>query len=249
MGAKKAGRPEYSIVVPAYREAVVIEDSLRRLQTYLKGTDLLDITEVIVVTADSSDETAAIVRRQASLFPNFQFIQPGPKVGKGRDVRLGVLAAQARYILFTDADLATPEHHIAGAFRQLKDGADLVVGVRNLKQTHTALRAAVSGLANQLVRVLRLSDINDTQCGFKGFRRDAANLIFKRTTIRGWGFDVEVLAIARLHGLKVKTIKIYDWHDPKLDQGLVGEPIWAASYRTFKEVLQIYMRVRAGRYK
>lgn len=238
----------FSIVVPAYMEQLVIGGSLDRLATYLRGSNLLEITEVIVVTADSTDKTADIVRKKANKFLHFQFIEPGPKVGKGRDVRMGIEAARGEYVLFTDADLATPEHHIMPMFTKLQQGSDVVIGVRKIHKTHTGLRALVSIFSNWLVRLLLLRGIPDSQCGFKGFTKSSAKKIFSRSVIDGWGFDMEVLAIARVQKMNVSLMPIYDWHDPKVDQGLVGESTVSASIKTFKELLLIRKLRKKGKY-
>lgn len=238
----------YSIVVPAFEEEAVIGWTLDRLAIYLLSCDALEVTEVIVVTADSKDDTAKIVKDRKSHFDHFQFIQPGPKLGKGRDVQAGIMAARGEYILFTDADLATPEWHIMPAFNALEEGSDIVIGVRNLRTIHHGYRVLISLGANILTRILALPSIPDTQCGFKGFTRQAAHDIFEKQTIMGWGFDIEVLVIARKLKLKLKKMPIRDWHDPKIDNGLVGESSWRASVQTLKELLQIRKNRKQGIY-
>ncbi len=238
----------YSIIVPALEEEAVIGWTLDRLAIYLLSCDALEETEVIVVTADSKDNTAKIVKDRKSHFDHFQFIEPGPKVGKGRDVQAGIMAARGDYILFTDADLATPEWHIMPAFKVLEEGSDIVIGVRNLRTIHHGYRVLISLGANLLTRLMVLPSVPDTQCGFKAFTKQSAHDIFEKLTVMGWGFDIEVLVIARKLKLKLKKMPIRDWHDPKIDNGLVGESSWKASVRTLKELIQIRKNRKQGIY-
>ena len=238
----------YSIIVPALEEEAVIGWTLDRLAIYLLSCDALEETEVIVVTADSKDNTAKIVKDRKSHFDHFQFIEPGPKVGKGRDVQAGIMAARGDYILFTDADLATPEWHIMPAFKVLEEGSDIVIGVRNLRTIHHGYRVLISLGANLLTRLMVLPSVPDTQCGFKAFTKQSAHDIFEKLTVMGWGFDIEVLVIARKLKLQLKKMPIRDWHDPKIDNGLVGESSWKASVRTLKELIQIRKNRKQGIY-
>lgn len=242
--------PKYSIIIPAYEEATLIVSTLTAVQRYLKEEKLLDETEVVVVAAKGKDSTAQLARSQAKNFRHFQLIEPGPKVGKGRDVKAGIEAARGDFLLFTDADLATPEHHIKPAFEVLADGqADIVIGVRDLWSIHKDLyRKLVSVIANWLVRTL-LPTVPDSQCGFKGFSKEAAEKIFTKLTIVGWGFDIELLVIAKAKKLSIKKLKIKDWHDPKLEAGLVGEATSSAVMSTLKELLAIWKNRLKGAYR
>jgi len=241
---------KYSVIIPAYREESIIGSSLVRLAAYLEDQQMLKDTEVIVVAADGGDKTAEIARDKAHYFATLRLVEPGPKVGKGRDVHEGVKVSTGDFILFTDADLATPEYYIGPAFQKLHDGVDVVIGVRELRAIHKGFkRTAVSLLTNILTRIVLLPNIPDTQCGFKAFTRDAALTIFKRQTINGWGFDMEIIKIAKIHKLKIFKMRIPDWHDPKIDQGLVGESSISAAWHTFKELLTIRVNSWKGRYE
>jgi dolichyl-phosphate beta-glucosyltransferase len=176
-------------------------------------------------------------------------IQPGSPVGKGRDVLVGMKAATGKKIIFMDADLATPLHHIKELTEKL-DIADLVIGSRKFSATHSGFRRVASSILNKFTRLLiGLHGIRDTQCGFKGFTASSADLIFNRQTILGWGFDIEILLIAKIHKLKILQIPIPDWKDPKGDLGLAGESTLSASFRTLREVLKIKINKVRGCYK
>jgi dolichyl-phosphate beta-glucosyltransferase len=243
---------KYSIVVPAYQEAAVIKDSLILLsQTLKSGQDIWNITEVLVVTADSSDGTAKIAKSQAKLFKQFQLIEPGKKVGKGRDVRAGVLAAIGEYIIFTDADMATPPKYIFKALSLLEAGTDVVIGIRPLAVVHkTFMRKARSVVSNILIQILAVPGVSDTQCGFKGFTTTAAKKLFEPLETMAWGFDIEILARARSAGYKIEKILIKDWYDPKIGKmSLAGESDLHANLNTLKELIGISFKIIKGEYK
>jgi dolichyl-phosphate beta-glucosyltransferase len=236
---------KYSIIIPAYKEAKIIESSLNKLAAFLNESNLMSQTEVIVVSADSTDNTADLAEALASKFNKITVIKPGAKVGKGRDVRIGVLAAKGEYVLFTDADLATPVHHIPETWAKLDAGADVVTGVRDLKQIHHGYRVPLSIGANWLTRLMVLPGVPDSQCGYKAFTREAAEICFKDLETMGWGFDFEVLVRARQAKLNIVQQPIPDWSDPKLDEGLAGESGITATINTFKELWRV--RTRLGR--
>lgn len=238
---KASTRPRFSLVIPAFEEAALITQTLTRLHAYLLETGLLSQTEVVVVVAEGRDNTQKLVEAQAFRFPFFHLALPGRKVGKGRDVRAGVLAARGDFIVFTDADLATPLQHIQSAFAWLETGsADVVVGTRNLWRVHkTVGRRLLSGGANLLIRLTLLPGIQDSQCGFKGFTQKAARELFTNMETVGWGFDLELLSLAREKKLRTQSLDIPDWSDPKLSAGLVGESAWKASWATLGELWHI----------
>lgn len=234
-----------SIVVPAFREALYIAHTLDALVEVLG--DRLATTEVVVVTADGPDDTAAITRRCLERFPHHVQLHPGAKVGKGRDVRAGMLHARGEFVMFMDADLATPLRHLDPMLDALQHH-DVVIGYRDLEKIHTdAVRTASSRVANMLVRALLLPGILDSQCGFKGFRSEVVTALFEPLATMAWGFDIEVLVRARRLGYSIHQLPIADWHDPKGDEGLAGEIQWAARARTLWELISI--RRRFGRPK
>ena len=240
-----------SIIVPAYKEEKFIADTLQRLHDYLRSQDLLNTTEVVVVTADASDETQAITASKIRIFPHHQHIQPGPRVGKGRDVKAGLRAARGELTLFMDADLATPLHHIAPAFKALNAHGGMVIGVRHIDTMHkTFIRKLSSRLSNTIIRAFIGWNISDSQCGFKGFDRHTLTTILQRSQIVGWGFDFEFIKIARLHKLPITFLPIDDWHDPKPEgTGLSGDSQLTAMQQTLSELMQVKKRQIKGDYK
>lgn len=241
---------KYSIIIPAYAEEAFIGNTLKSLQKYLKKQNLYENTEVIVVTADAKDKTQKIVADSASLFAHFNQIQPGPKVGKGRDVRAGLEKAAGEYVLFMDADMATPLKHIAEAFKVLEAKGGIVIAQRNLTSMHkTVLRRLSSVLSNTFIKLIVGFDIHDSQCGFKAFTKDALSIILPRMTLTGWSFDVEMIKIAKIHGLNVSKILAPDWEDPKgADEGLAGEHVISAMSSSLRETITLQIRSWQNKY-
>ncbi len=243
-------RPDLSIVIGAYQEAKFITATLEQLATHLRQHDLGRV-EVIVVTADSPDGTAKLARAQAHRFESFQLLEPGERVGKGRDIRLGMMTATGRYRLFMDADLATPLHYLDNIQQLMTQNVAVAVAVRDLDQIHHDwLRRFTSGLGNLLARVVLVPGIRDTQCGFKLFKASAAEAIFGRQMILGWGFDMEILALARYLGYPITAFAVPDWRDPKaLGDGLTGDSTAGAAWQSFKDLWRVRLRLMLGRYR
>ena len=240
---------DLSIIIPAYMEAARISDSLDQLAAFLETRDYGEV-EVVVVIADSPDGTSKLAADKAGLFKNFRIIDSGPKLGKGRDVRVGIFEAKGACRVFMDADLATPLVHLDDVVRLAGEGAKVGIAVRNLSSIHKEfVRKFVSTVGNVLAQLILLPGIKDTQCGFKFFEAKAAEEIFGRLTILGWGFDLEVLAIARRLGYGIAIIKAPDWTDPKAsDEGFVGDSAMGAAMQVFRDLFTVRWNLIRGRY-
>jgi dolichyl-phosphate beta-glucosyltransferase len=239
---------DLSIIIPAYQEAEVIESTLDTLADYLKNHNMGTV-EVVVVVADSPDGTSALARSKAKHFTSLRVIEAGTRVGKGRDVRIGIYEATGRYKLFMDADLATPIHHLDDAARVMAGGASVGIAVRDLLIIHDSLsRKFMSKGANLAAQILAVPGIKDTQCGFKLFETEAAEAIFSRQTMLKWSFDMEILAIARQLGYKIETFDAPDWHDPK-EVGLVGDSQLQIVLKGFMDPFRIRLNIWQGRYR
>ncbi len=240
---------ELSIVIPAYQEAATLALNLQRLAQWLR-THAYGQVEVIVVAADSPDGTVALAASCAPLFSNFRVIRAGRRVGKGRDVRLGMLEARGRYRLFMDADLATPLRHLDDVASLMQRGGQVGIAVRDLFGIHKDLtRKLISKFSNLIIQLVVLPGIKDTQCGFKVFEATAAEEIFSRQTIMTWSFDVEILAIARHLGYKIETFETPDWHDPKAETaGLVGDSPFKVALTEALDPLKVRWGLISGRY-
>jgi dolichyl-phosphate beta-glucosyltransferase len=241
---------DLSIIIPAYMEATGIATDLDKLAAFLKTREYGEV-EVLVVIADSADGTAKIAESRSSSFQHFRIIHAGPRVGKGRDVRLGMYEAVGRYRLFMDADLATPLEHLDQVHAAIERGDKIIIAVRDLWRIHKGLlRKAMSKFGNLFIQVLILPGIKDTQCGFKAFEASVAEDIFSRQTMLGWSFDAEVLKIGRLRHYKITTFEASDWKDPKTaSMGLVGDSALHAAVQTLLDTIKIRLNVWSGAYR
>ena len=229
---------DFSIIIPAYNEARRIGVTLATLSDHLRahGQDL-GAVEVLVVAARGHDRTAELAQAQANAFDQFEVIDAGEPAGKGRDVRLGMQAARGRYRLFMDADLATPLHHLETVAKLTREDVDVIIGVRDLEKSHHGLRKVISNFGNLLVRRLLRLGIRDTQCGFKAFRGPVADDLFAHQRVVGWGFDIEVLALATQRGYSISTIAIDDWQD--VAGGTFTNVAVTGALSTFRDLLRV----------
>lgn len=239
-------QPDLSIIIPAYNEATRIGATLEKLADYLKDHPHGKV-EVIVVVARSRDKTLEIARSKAKLFRSLQALDAGEHAGKGRDVRLAMLEAKGRYRMFMDADLATPLHHLEVVQDYIDKKTDVIIGTRNLQVSHQGLRKFISSFGNFLVRFLLRLKVSDTQCGFKAFRAQVAEDVFSHQTIMGWGFDMEVLAIAVKRGYSLQTIPIDDWKD--VAGGTFKNVAVTGALSTFTDLLKIKWQLMTGKYR
>lgn len=203
---------DLSVIVPAYNEAGRIEKTLERLQSYLALSALS--YEILVVNDGSKDGTPDVVRRWARGVPQLKVIDRGANRGKGFTVREGMLKASGKIRLFTDADNSTDIAHFDLMKPLFDQGYDVVIASRNELDVSGAEQAvsqvwykrAVGRLGNRIVQLVAVPGIWDTQCGFKAFRAEAAERIFSRATVERWGFDIEILALARALHYKIGMI-------------------------------------------
>jgi glycosyltransferase involved in cell wall biosynthesis len=210
--------PRLSIVIPAYNECMRIEGTLARV---LECVDARHWdAEILVVDDGSSDETVAIVQRWMSRHPRLHLVKNPGNRGKGYSVRNGLLQSAGDIVMFTDADLSAPIEEAERLFDAIDAGADVAIGSRWLdkqKQTvHQPIYRRFFGRCFNWVtrRVIGLP-FKDTQCGFKAFRRDAAQTIFRLQTIERWGFDPEILFIARKLKYNIVEVPVTWGHDER----------------------------------
>ncbi len=241
---------DLSIVIPAYREAKRIGKTMDKLADFInkdKTIKKLNV-ELIVVSADSDDKTHEIINKRASNFKNFKFIPAGKQVGKGRDVKLGMQKAQGDVAIFMDADLATPLKYITQFYNLYLSGYDVIVATRNLKKHHPELlRRSLSIAGNILYRVIGGVWIEDSQCGFKMFSRKASRVCFSKLTTTGWGFDMEVLTIAKVNHFKIKPVRVNDW--VSVPGGSFASGAIKSSLASLKDLSLIFARRLNGKYR
>jgi glycosyltransferase involved in cell wall biosynthesis len=210
--------PRLSIVIPAYNESARIEATLARV---LDCVDTLHWdAEILLVDDGSTDDTISIIQRWMALHPRLHLIKNPGNRGKGYSVRNGLLQSAGDIVMFTDADLSAPMEEASRLFEAIDAGADVAIGSRWLdkqKQTiHQPIYRRFFGRCFNWVtrRVIGLP-FKDTQCGFKAFRRDAAQTIFRLQTIERWGFDPEILFIARKLKYKIVEVPVTWGHDER----------------------------------
>lgn len=205
-----------SIVIPAYNEEDRIGASLDSILEFASGQS--SATEVVVVNDGSTDLTGEIVMSRQEAYRRagirLRMFTNVPNRGKGYSVKRGVTESQGHIVLFTDADLSSPITEAPKLIRPLKDDeADLVFGSRALDRKLIAVRQPLARdfggrVFNLLMRIITGLPFKDTQCGFKAFRRDLALPAVKLQRIEGFGFDPELLYIARKHGLRLREVPV-----------------------------------------
>lgn len=241
---------DLSIVIPALNEELRIGASLDELAGFLKRNATMKrlSCEVLVVSANGLDKTHEVALKHGKKIPNFRLLRPGKKIGKGRDVKYGMLRTKGKYAVFMDADLATPLEHISEFYLTAQEGYEVIIATRDLKKHHSnLLRRCLSMTGNLAYRLLGGVWIEDTQCGFKMFSKKAARLCFGKQTIYRWGFDMEILTIAKTNRLKAKYIRINDWED-KPGGTFVSGQITQHALETLAELLHIAKNRFLGKY-
>jgi dolichyl-phosphate beta-glucosyltransferase len=198
-----------SIVIPAYNEADRLPTTLRDLGEFLRQQAYG--AEIVVVDDGSRDTTAAVVQAAAHADSRIHLIASTHR-GKGAAVRQGMLAARADVRVMCDADLSMPPTEVPKLLAALAQGADVALATREgagARRIAEPFHRHLMGRAfNLLVRALAVPDLQDTQCGFKAFTASAARTLFGQATVDGFGFDVEVLYLARKYGLRLQEIPI-----------------------------------------
>ena len=239
--------PAYSIVIPAYNESERLPATLDRILVHIQESGWS--AEIVVVDDGSSDDTVAIVQSYAQKYPSLRLVKNPGNRGKGYSVRNGMLHTTGEVMLFSDADLSSPIGETNKLFAALAEGADVAIGSRWLRtelQTqrqplHRQLFGRIFNLALRLILSLRF---HDTQCGFKAFTRPAAQAIFPLQQIERWGFDPEILFLARKFGFKVAEVPVKWAHS----EGTRLHPL-RDGIRMFFELLKIRWYSMNGKYE
>jgi dolichyl-phosphate beta-glucosyltransferase len=211
-----AAPPLLSIVIPAFNEATRLPESLEQVARFVASQTYP--IEVIVVDNNSSDTTSQIANEFAAEFPYARALFE-PRQGKGAAVQTGMLAGRGDYLVICDADFSMPVEEVSkfvpvdGTTYDVAIASREVAGSRRIGEPQ--YRHLMGRIFNLIVRVMAIPHIQDTQCGFKSFRREVAHEVFALQTIDGWGFDVEVLFIALKRGYRMIEIPITWYYKPQ----------------------------------
>jgi glycosyltransferase involved in cell wall biosynthesis len=210
--------PYLSIVVPAFNESARIEQTLARIMECVETRGWN--AEVLVVDDGSSDDTAEIVQRWMRRYSRLNLVKNPGNRGKGYSVRNGLLQAAGDVVMFTDADLSAPMEEAELLMDAIEQGADVAIGSRWMDRTRQTIhqplyRRFFGRCFNRLTRTVMGLPFKDTQCGFKAFRRPAAQVIFRLQRIERWGFDPEILFIARKLHFRIFEVPVTWGHDER----------------------------------
>ncbi len=237
----------YSIIIPAYNESERIADTLERILKY--SAEQKWRAEIIVVDDGSRDSTVEIVRKYGEKNPAIRLLQNPGNRGKGYSVRNGMLNAHGQILLFSDADLSSPIEEAHKLFDAISAGADVAIGSRwlntELQTRRQPMHRQLFGrIFNLLLRVVLRLRFKDTQCGFKAFTRPAADVLFPLQKIERWGFDPELLYLARHFGFKITEVPVAWAHR----EGTRISPLRDGMHM-FIETLRIRWYALTGKYR
>jgi|SRR5208283_2884964 len=235
-----------SIVIPAFNEEKRIVQTLEAIHRYFGNKSMA--REIIVVDDGSSDDTAGVVTAMKKKIPDVHLVRYSPNRGKGFAVKTGVKHSRGEYILFVDADNSTPIEEFE-KLQPLLTRHEVVIGSRYVTGSKIVIkqpkyRFLLGRLGNFLIRFFLINDVKDTQCGFKVFQHDAAQMIFSRMKVNRFGFDMEALAIARLLKYSIREVPV-DWYNSPESR---IRPLKDA-LRTFLELVYIKLNLWSGRYE
>lgn len=206
-----------SIVIPAYNEEMRISSSLMKIKKYFFNKKYK--YEIIIVDDGSTDRTVDKVNESANGIRNIKLLKNCVNRGKGYTVKRGMMVAQGRYVIFSDADLSTPLYELENLISWIKKGYDIVVASRGMKESDVKVhqpfyRESMGKVFNLLVQLIVFRGIKDTQCGFKCFKNGIIEKIFSRQRLNRFSFDVEILYIAKKMGCMVKEVPVSWFNHP-----------------------------------
>jgi len=235
--------PFLSIVIPAHNEQNRLPATLEQVFRFLKQQSFT--SEVIVVENGSTDTTYEVAQEFAKQHATLRVIQS--EKGKGAAVQRGMLEAEGDYRFMCDADLSMPVEEVVKFIPPMLQNFDIAIASREAKgavrYNEPSYRHLGGRGINFLIQTLILPGLNDTQCGFKCFRAEVAEDVFKRQTLMGWSFDIELLYIARRHGYRVVEIPIHWYHFSDSKVSALRDAM-----RMIQDIFLIHGKARRGIY-
>ncbi len=233
-----------SIVIPTYNEEKNIRKTVYKILKFLKKENY-DF-EIIIIDDNSKDKTQYELKK-IKKNKKIRILKNKKNMGKGYSVKKGILNAKKDYVLFSDADLSTPIKELKNFEKYLN--YDIVIASRALKESKISkkqpiLRIFLGKIFNLLVQIIALKGIKDTQCGFKLLKKDVAKNIFSKMTINRWGFDVEMLFLAKKNKYLIKEVPV-EWIN---DENTKLNPV-KDSMNMLMDLLKIRYNNIMGKYK
>jgi glycosyltransferase involved in cell wall biosynthesis len=236
--------PFLSIVIPAHNEEGRLPRALEQVLAFLN--DQPYSSEVVVVENGSSDGTFEVARDFAARHSTITVAREEQR-GKGNAVRRGMLEAQGQYRFICDADLSMPIEEVQKFLPPAIEGFDLAIASREapgaIRYNEPLYRHWGGRAINLVIRLLILPGLNDTQCGFKCFHADVVEELFRRQTLAGWSFDIELLYLARRKKMRIKEIPIHWYFDPDSKVSAVRDAL-----RMIGDIFRIHLNAARGRY-
>lgn len=208
---------EISVIIPAYNEEKRITPTIKSVVDYFEKSKIQDY-EIIIVLDGPKDNTLEVVTDLSYKYAGIRIIDNKVNRGKGAVVKQGILESVGEYVVFMDADNSTHINELDKILPAIQQGIEVVVGSRDMPNSKVEIRQArykeiLGDLGNYWIQILLVGGINDTQCGFKVFSGQAARHIFSQVNMQGWSFDIEVLALARYFGYKIKEMPVIWYND------------------------------------
>ncbi len=206
-----------SVVIPAFNEEKRIKPTIVSVVKYLESL-VPNNYEIIIVIDGSKDNTLGIVNDLAKIYLQIKVIYNKVNRGKGAVVKQGILHSIGEYVLFMDADNSTRIEELDKILPMIEDGNDIVIGSRDISGSKVEIRQArykeiLGDLGNWWIQFLLVGGIQDTQCGFKVFSGKVARLVFSKIIMTGWSFDIEVLAVGKNLGFRIKEVPVIWYND------------------------------------
>ena len=240
---------QLSILIPCFNEAQRLPGTIDAVLGYLQRLEKSKKirSELVLVDDGSTDETPSIILQHETQHTVVRGVRLPQNRGKGAAIKAGVKAIEGDMLVFFDADLSYPLELVSVAVDQLLAGADVVIGGRDLdpssRQTYSFARRFTSLAFNFIVDQFLNIGIPDTQCGFKAFRATVARPIFSHLTVERFGFDVELLYLARSWDLSIKRIPVQMTHRSGSSVRIVRD-----SFQMWRDTVRIWQNGRKGFY-